>query len=258
MTSLSLNRPEAFQYGVLRKNKITGALLYGPPGTGKTLLAKGLARQSGFLMLEISSADVFQTCWGEDEKVIRAAFTLARKLSPCILFIDEADAIFGARKNGDKKHVRAMLNQFLLEWDGVASSVDSPFLLLSTNRPFDLDPAVLRRAPVHIHLDIPTIHQRQGILNLLLKDEVLASDITIPLLAKLTPAYTGSDLKNLCVSAALNCVHSESPDPKTGKYPLRRVLQRRHINQALQVVRATVLTANQAAQLDAFHRRAGG
>lgn len=243
---------------MLRRNKVTGALLYGPPGTGKTLLARGLAKQSGFLMLQISSADVFQSCWGEDEKVIRAAFSLARKLSPCILFIDEADAIFGARKSGDKTYVRGMLNQFLLEWDGVASDMDSPFLLLSTNRPFDLDPAVLRRAPVHIHIDIPTVHQRLGILKLLLKDEDLGPDINLSFLAKLTPSYTGSDLKNLCVKAALTCVDTEVPDPVTGEYRSRRTLQKRHFNLALKSVRATFLNPKQLSQLNAFHRRAGG
>ncbi|KAH0610508.1 uncharacterized protein H6S33_012035 [Morchella sextelata] len=258
VTALALNRPDAFQYGVLRRNKVTGALLYGPPGTGKTLLARGLAKQSGFLMLEVTGADIFQKCWGEPEKYIKAAFTLARKLSPCILFIDEADGIFGARKSGDRKHQRGMLNQFLLEWDGMGSSMDSPFLLLSTNRPFDLDPAVLRRAPVHIHIDIPTVHQRQGILQLLLKHEDLGPDINLPILARLTPSYTGSDLKNLCVTAALACVETEVPDPVTGEYPSRRTLQRRHFNFALKSVRATTLNPKQLSQLDAFHRRAGG
>lgn len=250
VTSLAMQRPRAFQYGVLRTNKVTGALLYGPPGTGKSLLARAVAKQSGFNMLDISAADVFQTCWGEDEKVIRAVFSLARKLHPCIVFIDEADAIFGNRKSGDKKFVRSMINQFLMEWDGLAANPRSPFMLLATNRPFDLDAAVLRRAPVHIHIDVPTSTERCGILNLLLKDEILADDVNTLTLAKLTPSYTGSDLKNLCVTAALICVDEQENDTQ------KRVLRREHFISAMRTIRATGLSKKLRTQYESFEKRA--
>jgi SpoVK/Ycf46/Vps4 family AAA+-type ATPase len=232
VTSLSLRRPVAFSRGVLKGNKITGAILYGPPGTGKSLLAKGMAKQSGYNMLSISTSEVWQKCHGEDEKMVKAVFSMARKLHPCIVFVDEADAMLGARKAGEKRHIRSMLNQFLMEWDGLMTAVNSPFVLLATNRPFDLDPAVLRRAPVQIHLDLPTTEERIGILGLLLEDEELQG-INLHTLANWTKGYTGSDLKSLCVTAATSCVSAQQWDTPN------RTLTAAHFTSALKTIRAT-------------------
>lgn len=108
-----------------------------------TLLARRVVKQAGFNTLSISTSEVWQKCHGDDEKMIKAIFSMARKLYPSIVFLDEADAMLGERKAGEKRHLRAMLNQFLMEWDGITSGADSPFILLATNRPNDLDPAVL-------------------------------------------------------------------------------------------------------------------
>ena len=118
VTSLAQIRADAFKHGVLSRNRVPGALLYGPPGTGKTLLAKSLARECGHIMLQISSADVKSMWSGESEKNVVGVFTLARKLRPCIVFIDEADAIFSSRQSSDRSWERAIINQFLREWDG--------------------------------------------------------------------------------------------------------------------------------------------
>nr|XP_036579321.1 spastin [Colletotrichum truncatum]KAF6786868.1 spastin [Colletotrichum truncatum] len=248
VTSLSLRRPKAFSRGVLKGNKVTGAILYGPPGTGKSILARGMARQSGFNMLSISTSEIWQKCHGDDEKMIKAVFSMARKLHPCIIFVDEADAMLGARKAGEKRHIRSMLNQFLMEWDGLVTDNRAPFVLLATNRPFDLDPAVLRRAPVQIHLDIPTKEERTGILDLLLRDEKL-QDISLGVIANLTQNYTGSDLKNLCVMAATNCVTSQPRDTA------ERVLTRAHFFSALQTIRATNLGKVSANEFKKFEGR---
>jgi SpoVK/Ycf46/Vps4 family AAA+-type ATPase len=101
VTSIVQIRADAFKYGVLSRNRVPGALLYGPPGTGKTLLAKSLSRQPGLTMLEVTSADVNNMYASESEKTVRAIFTLAHKLRPCIVFIDEADAIFSSRATTD-------------------------------------------------------------------------------------------------------------------------------------------------------------
>ncbi|KAB8219470.1 P-loop containing nucleoside triphosphate hydrolase protein [Aspergillus novoparasiticus] len=236
VTKLGLTRPKAFSHGVLKNNKVTGAVLYGPPGTGKTLLARGVAKQAGFNMLSISTAEVWQKCHGEDEKMIQAVFSIARKMYPTIIFLDEADAMLGERKAGEKRHLRAMLNKFLMEWDGIMSGANSPFVLLATNRPNDLDPAVLRRAPVRIPFDLPSSEERRGILNLLLKNERLDDDMPIPTLANLTPQYTGSDLKNLCVTAATECISEQSEDTT------ERILERRHFLSAMQIVKATTIS----------------
>jgi SpoVK/Ycf46/Vps4 family AAA+-type ATPase len=250
ITRMSLLRPLAFSRGVLAGNKVTGAVLYGPPGTGKSLLAKGLARKSGFNMILASTAELWQKCHGDDEKVIKALFSMGRKLHPAIVFIDEADGLLGSRKAGEKRHIRAMLNQFLMEWDGLNSGKNSPFILLATNRPFDLDPAVLRRAPVRIHLDIPTTAQRFGILNLLLKDETLGVDVSIDRLAKMTTRYTGSDLKNMCVTAATECVSEQDEDSA------KRVLRLRHFQAAMISIKATGLSKTVENEFRNFERGA--
>jgi SpoVK/Ycf46/Vps4 family AAA+-type ATPase len=209
LTSLSLLRPEAFKYGVLATDKIPGLLLYGPPGTGKTLLAKAVAKESGATVLEVSGSEVYDMYVGEGEKNVRAIFSLARKLSPCVVFIDEADAIFGSRDGGRQRTShREIINQFLKEWDGMNDL--SVFIMVATNRPFDLDDAVLRRLPRRLLVDLPTQADRKKILDIHLKGEVLGSDVNVPELAELTPLYSGSDLKNLAVAAALACVREEN------------------------------------------------
>ncbi|KAK0715385.1 P-loop containing nucleoside triphosphate hydrolase protein [Lasiosphaeris hirsuta] len=248
VTRMSLLRPKAFGHGVLAGNRVTGAVLWGPPGTGKSLLAKGVARQSNFNMILASTAELWQKCHGDDEKVITALFSMARKIHPTIVFIDEADAMLGSRKAGEKRHIRSMMNQFLMEWDGLKSGKDAPFILLATNRPFDLDPAVLRRAPMQIHLDIPTAAQRRGILDLILKKETLAPDVSIEKLVKLTPRYTGSDLKNMCVTAATECVWEMEEDSK------ERTLYLRHFKSAMVNIKATGLSKTMEHELRSFGR----
>lgn len=210
ITSLSMLRPDAFTYGILATEKISGALLYGPPGTGKTLLAKAVAKESGSTVLEVSGAQIMGKYVGESEKNVAALFSLAQKLSPCIVFLDEADSIFGSRDafaDRTGSH-RQTLNQFLKEWDGLNSS--SVFVMVATNRPFDLDDAVIRRLPRRLLVDLPTQADRKAILRIHLKGELLDESVDLEDLAKRTPFYSGSDLKNIVVSAALACVKEEN------------------------------------------------
>ncbi|KAL8783392.1 MAG: hypothetical protein Q9213_004651 [Squamulea squamosa] len=217
LTSLSLLRPDAFTYGVLATDKITGVLLYGPPGTGKTMLARAVAKESGATVLEVSGADLYNMWVGEGEKNVKAIFSLAKKLTPCIVFIDEADAILGSRGgSSNRASHRELINQFLREWDGMGEL--SAFIMVATNRPFDLDEATLRRLPRRMLVDLPTEKDREEILRIHLKDEFLDSEISLPKLATETPLYSGSDLKNLCVAAALACVREEY-DANTAKAP---------------------------------------
>jgi SpoVK/Ycf46/Vps4 family AAA+-type ATPase len=215
LTTLSLVRPDAFKYGVLASDKIPGLLLYGPPGTGKTLLAKAVAKESGATVLEVSGAELNDMYVGEGEKNVKALFSLAKKLTPCVVFIDEADAVFSARGGGQRRvSHRELLNQFLREWDGMSNDAGSAFILVATNRPFDLDDAVLRRLPRRLLVDLPTENDRLEILKIHLKDEILAEDVSLAKLAARTPFYSGSDLKNLSVAAALNCVREENEQAK--------------------------------------------
>ncbi len=247
LTSLSLIRPEAFSYGVLATDNIPGLLLYGPPGTGKTLLAKAVAKESGATVLEVSGSEVYDMYVGEGEKNVKAIFTLARKLSPCVVFIDEADAIFASRSGqGNRTSHRELINQFLREWDGMNDL--SAFIMVATNRPFDLDDAVLRRLPRRLLVDLPVEKDREAILRIHLKDEVLDPSVSLSDLAKKTTFYSGSDLKNLSVAAALACVREESDDaakhpadaatPYT--YPERRTLTKPHFDKAMEEISASI------------------
>ncbi|KAI1005018.1 hypothetical protein K3495_g3199 [Podosphaera aphanis] len=245
LTSLSLTRPEAFTYGILRRDRIPGVLLYGPPGTGKTLLAKAVAKESGATVLEVTAADLNNMYVGEGEKNVKALFTLAKKLSPCVIFIDEADSMFGSRETSRQRvSHREMINQFLREWDGINDFTG--LIMVATNRPFDLDDAIIRRLPRRLLVDLPVEKDREEILKIHLKNEILGDSVSLTALARETPYYSGSDLKNLCVAAALTCVREENElaAKHTGdgayKYPSVRTLHKRHFDKAIEEVSSSV------------------
>jgi hypothetical protein len=245
MTTLSLMRPDAFEYGVLANDRLTGLLLYGPPGTGKTMLAKAVAKESGATVLEVSGAQIYEKYVGEGEKMVRAVFSLAKKLSPCVVFIDEADAIFGSRGgSGNRNTHREIINQFLREWDGMDNN--SVFMMVASNRPFDLDDAVLRRLPRRLLVDLPVAKDREAILGIHLRNETLDGSVNLTNLSEQTPLYSGSDLKNVCVSAAIAAVREENElaekhkDDKDFKLPERRTLTSAHFDKALAEISASI------------------
>ncbi|KAL7419851.1 hypothetical protein Q5752_005767 [Cryptotrichosporon argae] len=214
LVSLPLLHPEAFQGGILKQHQTQGMLMFGPPGTGKTLLARAVAKESGAHMLAIQPSDVNDMYVGEAEKLVKAVFSLARKLSPCVVFLDEVDALFGARSardaSGGAKAHNQVLTEFMQEMDGLSSAIanrDKRIVVVgATNRPFDLDDAILRRLPRRLLVDLPREEDRLAILKILLRDEHLAEDVELAQIAKDTEGYSGSDLKHVCVSAALASV----------------------------------------------------
>lgn len=183
--------------------RIRGVLLYGPPGTGKTHLARAVARASGSRMLVVDYAKLQSKWVGESEKLIEAAFTLASKLHPCILFIDEVDALFYRRSSSDHRWERSALAQFLQGMDGLAQKNQAPVMIVATNRPWDLDEAFLRRLQEKIYIGLPDVDSRSSILRLFLKEDDLDPEVNIDGLAQVTEKYSGSDLKSLCAHAAL-------------------------------------------------------
>ncbi|QRV79007.1 AAA family ATPase [Ceratobasidium sp. AG-Ba] len=197
MVSLPLICPEEFQSGLLKQYTMSGALLFGPPGTGKTLFAQALAKESGARMISVKPSDILHMCVGESERLVKALFSLARKLKPCVVFIDELDALFGARTSaGQQASARwhtSMLTEFMQEMDGLISS--QVIVIGATNRPADLDDAVLRRLPCRILIDLPEKEARRDILKVILRDENLADDVKLDELANQTTRYSGSDLK---------------------------------------------------------------
>ncbi|TFK42660.1 hypothetical protein BDQ12DRAFT_719513 [Crucibulum laeve] len=211
IVSLPLLHPQAFQQGILKEHGMTGCLLFGPPGTGKTLVVRALAKEAGCRMITISPSDVMDMYVGEGEKLVRAVFSLARRLSPCVVFLDEIDALFGARtsarESGGSFAHRGVITEFMQEMDGLKSSrEDNVIVIGATNRPFDLDDAVLRRLPRRLLVDLPGEKEREEIFKILLRDEDLAADVNVQDLAKKTEGFSGSDLKHVCVSAALDAV----------------------------------------------------
>lgn len=218
LITLPLLRPDWFSTGVLARHFISGVLLFGPPGTGKTLLAKAVAKESGSSVLEIKGSDVYNKYVGEGEKTVQAIFRLARRLSPCIIFVDEVDALFGSRRNDvSSTGRREIINQFMTEWDGLTSANKGVMVMAATNRPFDLDDAILRRLPRRILVDLPNSVDREHILKLHLNGENLDQSVKLSSLASKTEGYSGSDLKNLCVAAAIaslqDLVHKELGNP---------------------------------------------
>ncbi|KAF8723527.1 hypothetical protein HU200_021475 [Digitaria exilis] len=208
LVTLPMRRPELFSHGnLLRPCK--GILLFGPPGTGKTLLAKALATEAGANFISITGSTLTSKWFGDAEKLTKALFSFASRLAPVIIFVDEVDSLLGAR-GGSFEHeaTRRMRNEFMAAWDGLRSKESQRILILgATNRPFDLDDAVIRRLPRRILVDLPDAKNRMKILKILLAKENLESDFGFDELANATEGYSGSDLKNLCVAAAYRPVH---------------------------------------------------
>ena len=221
-------------YGILKRSRVGGALLYGPPGSGKTHLARVLARESKAIMICASPADIENKYVGETEKAIQGLFNLGRMLFPCIIFIDEADALFQSRKSDDRSWERSRTNQFLHEIDGLKKSKSSPFVILATNFPRELDHAVLRRVPSRIHIGLPSPEARQQIFEICLKDEMLHPDVGLHNLVEKSRGYSCSDIHSVCFQAALVC------DTVVGYNDTRRLLEQRHFEKAFQRSAPTV------------------
>ncbi|XP_038898050.1 uncharacterized protein LOC120085874 isoform X2 [Benincasa hispida] len=200
---LPMRRPELFSRGnLLRPCK--GILLFGPPGTGKTLLAKALATEAGANFISITGSTLTSKWFGDAEKLTKALFSFASKLAPVIIFVDEVDSLLGARGGAfEHEATRRMRNEFMAAWDGLRTKDNQRILILgATNRPFDLDDAVIRRLPRRIYVDLPDAANRMKILKIFLAQENIVPDFQFEELANATEGYSGSDLKNLCIAAA--------------------------------------------------------
>ncbi|XP_004495974.1 uncharacterized protein [Cicer arietinum] len=203
LVMLPLKRPELFCKGQLTK-PCKGILLFGPPGTGKTMLAKAVATEAGANFINISMSSITSKWFGEGEKYVKAVFSLASKIAPSVIFVDEVDSMLGRRENpGEHEAMRKMKNEFMVNWDGLRTKEKERILVLAaTNRPFDLDEAVIRRLPRRLMVDLPDAPNRGKILRVILAKEDLAPDVDLEAIANMSDGYSGSDLKNLCVTAA--------------------------------------------------------
>ena len=236
-----LQRPGLFSRSPLTA-PCKGVLLFGPPGTGKTMIAKAIATSVRASFLSISAASVTSKWVGEGEKFAQAVFSLAAKIAPCIIFIDEIDGLLGRRgESNEHESARKIKNEIMSGWDGMRSH-DQIMVVGATNCPQDLDEAVLRRLSRRLLVDLPDKRCRADILRVLLKHERLGDDVDLDTIASRTSGYTGSDLKNVCATAAYRPIKeylngnptqwgdAESDDPFVERE--RRLVQEKQDSQA--------------------------
>ncbi|XP_053709520.1 outer mitochondrial transmembrane helix translocase [Synchiropus splendidus] len=184
-----------------------GVLLYGPPGCGKTLIAKATAKEAGFRFINLQPSTLTDKWYGESQKLTNAVFSLAVKLQPSIIFIDEIDSFLRSRSSTDHEATAMMKAQFMSLWDGLDTDHYCQVIVMgATNRPQDLDSAILRRMPTRFHINQPGLRQREEILKLILEDENVDSSVDLSYVAKETEGFSGSDLREMCRDAALLCV----------------------------------------------------
>jgi SpoVK/Ycf46/Vps4 family AAA+-type ATPase len=184
-----------------------GVLLYGPPGCGKTLIAKAMAKEAKCWFINLDVSVLTDKWYGESQKLTTAVFTLAEKIQPCIIFIDEIDSLLRLRASQDHEVTAMMKAQFMSLWDGLITDPKKTVIVMgATNRPKDMDTAILRRMASKFYVPAPDVHQRKHILNLTLKNENLSSDFDLTKLAEMTEGFSGSDLKEVARSAAVACL----------------------------------------------------
>ncbi|CAG9564458.1 unnamed protein product [Danaus chrysippus] len=181
-----------------------GVLLHGPPGCGKTLIAKATAKEANMSFINLDVSLLTDKWYGETQKLAAAVFSLAVKLQPCIVFIDEIESFLRTRTAHDHEATAMMKTQFMSLWDGlITDNTCNVIIMGATNRPQDLDKAIQRRMPATFHVPMPSVQQRERILQLILKSEPTADDIDYARLASSTDGFSGSDLHELCRQAAV-------------------------------------------------------
>ncbi|XP_059054863.1 outer mitochondrial transmembrane helix translocase isoform X1 [Achroia grisella] len=181
-----------------------GVLLHGPPGCGKTLIAKATAKEANMSFINLDVSLLTDKWYGETQKLAAAVFSLAVKLQPCIVFIDEMESFLRTRNQHDHEATAMMKTQFMSLWDGLITDPGCTVIIMgATNRPQDLDKAIQRRMPATFHVPMPSETQRERILHLILRSEPVAPDIELKRLASATEGFSGSDLHELCRQAAV-------------------------------------------------------
>jgi len=201
--------PELYSHSSSLLSAPSGVLLYGPPGCGKTMLAKAMAHESGATFINLHISTLTEKWYGDSNKLVNAVFSLARKLQPSIVFIDEIDAVLGTRRSGEHEASGMVKAEFMTHWDGLTSANTSGepqriLILGATNRIQDIDEAILRRMPKKFAVSLPSAPQRLRILGLILKDTRVDKDnFDLEYLVRVTAGMSGSDIKEACRDAAM-------------------------------------------------------
>ena len=244
-----LKDPQRFQ--MLGGKIPKGVLLMGPPGTGKTLLARAIAGEANVPFFSISGSDFVEMFVGVGASRVRDLFEQGKKHAPCIIFIDEIDAVGrhrGAGLGGGHDEREQTLNQLLVEMDGFESN-DGVILIAATNRPDVLDPALLRpgRFDRQVVVARPDVRGRHGILTVHAKDIPVASDVDLEILARGTPGFSGADLSNLVNEAALFAArnHKSHVDMRDMEYAKDKVM--------MGVERRSMVISDEEKRVTAYH-----
>ena len=211
---LPLLMPDYFK-GIRRPWK--GVMLFGPPGTGKTMLAKAVATLGKTTFFNVSASSLASKWRGESEKLVRILFEMARFYAPSTVFIDEIDSIASKRGGGDHEASKKMKTELFIQMDGVSSeaaadeseeeskdqTLKNVMVLGATNRPWDLDEAMIRRLEKRIYVPLPEEKGRKVLFNIYLKKSKIKDDIDWDILVEKTKGYSGADINNVCREAAL-------------------------------------------------------
>jgi hypothetical protein len=237
-------------------NTAAGILLYGPPGCGKTMLVKALASTARLPCLVLSPSVLLRKYVGETNQQVRSLFSLANKLAPCVLCIDELDGLFRERNENEHEVSRDLKTEFLQWWDGMMSAGsqqgDKRILVIgATNRPFDVDSAVLRRLPQSQFIGLPDLNARLMLLKQLLRHVPTDAKLDAHQIALRSENYSPSDLRQLLQTAALSGPLKEASYAKGSRSP-PRPLTTEDILQAFQQVQSTPMSSQYRAALSNF------
>ncbi|KAK3192576.1 mitochondrial dynamin GTPase Msp1 [Lecanicillium sp. MT-2017a] len=224
-----LTMPHLYSHAAPLLSAPSGVLLFGPPGCGKTMLAKAVAHESGASFINLHISTLTEKWYGDSNKIVRAVFSLARKMQPAIIFIDEIDAVLGTRRSGEHEASGMVKAEFMTLWDGLTSANSSGMpaqivVLGATNRIHDIDEAILRRMPKKFPVPLPGQQQRRKILQLVLQGAKTDPEhFDLEYIAKLTAGMSGSDIKEACRDAAMAPVREYMRENRSSGRPMGAV-----------------------------------
>ena len=248
-------RPDLFT-GIRKPQR--GILLFGPPGTGKTMIAKAIASECNSTFFNISASSLTSKWVGESEKTVRSLFKVAYKKVPSIIFIDEIDSILSKRSGSENEATKRLKTEFLIQFDGLGSNTNARLLVIAaTNRPMDLDEALLRRLPKRVYCGPLDENGRfEFIKKVINRVETNLSDEDIREIAKMTNDYSNSDLMEMCREAAYQPVRELSMEEilKINKF---RPLGKEDLVKAVQKIRGT-LSKKVRDELQKWNEQFGG